>query len=54
VVFAFCRQLTSKKYAKTINLLCPGNKVFVKYQAHAGSLNHKAPPCVRPCWELPL
>jgi len=33
VVFAFFRQLTSKKYAKIINLLCPGNKVFVKYQA---------------------
>ena len=26
-------KLTSKKYAKTINLLCAGNKVFVKYQA---------------------
>jgi len=36
VVFAFCRQLTSKKYAKTINLLCAGNKVFVKYQAQGG------------------
>jgi len=26
-------KLTSKKYAKTINLLCKDNKVFVKYQA---------------------
>jgi len=26
-------KLTSKKYAKTINLLCAGNKVFVKCQA---------------------
>jgi len=26
-------KLTSKKYAKTINLLCAGTKVFVKYQA---------------------
>jgi len=26
-------KLTNKKYAKTINLLCAGNKVFVKYQA---------------------
>jgi len=31
-------KLTSKKYAKElINLLCEGNKVFVKYQAQ-GSL----------------
>jgi len=26
-------KLTSKTYAKTINLLCAGNKVFAKYQA---------------------
>jgi len=26
-------KLTSKKYAETINLICAGNKVFVKYQA---------------------
>jgi len=31
VVFALSRQ--SKKYAKRINLLCKGKKVFVKYQA---------------------
>ena len=29
-------KLTSKKYAKTINLLCAGNKVFVKFQAQVG------------------
>jgi len=29
-------KLTSKKYAKTINLLCKDNKVFVKYQAQRG------------------
>jgi len=29
-------KLTSKKFAKTINLLCPGNKVFVKYQVQGG------------------
>jgi len=36
VVFALSRQINKKKYAKTINLLCPGNKVFVKYQAQGG------------------
>jgi len=30
-------KLTSKKYARTINLLCKDNKVFVKYQAQGGS-----------------
>jgi len=30
-------QLTSKKYAKTVNLICAGNKVFVKYQAQGGA-----------------
>ena len=29
-------KLTNKKYAKTINLLCVGNKVSVKYQAQRG------------------
>jgi len=29
-------KLTSKNYAKTINLLCAGDKVFVKYQAQGG------------------
>jgi len=31
--------LTSKKYAKTIDLLCEGNKVFVKYQAQGEGFN---------------
>jgi len=35
-------KLTSKKYAKTINLLCAGNTVFVKYQAQGGG-NPNAP-----------
>ena len=29
-------KLTNKKYAKTINLLCAGKNVFVKYQAQGG------------------
>jgi len=29
-------KLTSKKYAKTINLICAGNKLFVKYQTRGG------------------
>jgi len=36
VVFALSRQINTQKYAKTINLLCAGNKVFVKYQAQGG------------------
>jgi len=36
MVFALSRQLTSKKYAKTVNLLCAGNELFVKYQAEGG------------------
>jgi len=35
VVFAV-DNLTSKKYAKTYNFLCTGNKDFVKYQAQEG------------------
>jgi len=31
-------KLTSKKYAKTVNLLCASNNVFVKYQAQGGGL----------------
>jgi len=38
VVFALSRQINKQKYAKTINLFCAGNKVFVKYQAHWGGL----------------
>jgi len=37
--------LTSKKYAKTCNFLCAGNKDFVKYQAQGGLT---PTPCVRP------
>ena len=47
VVFALSRHINKKKYAKTINLLCAGNNVFVKYQAQGGVLP-KNPPCVRP------
>jgi len=58
VVFAFCRQLTSKKYAKTINRLCAGNKVFVKYQAQGGGLTPnpplRTPLLVWPIWSLVL
>jgi len=46
VVFALSRQLNKQKHAKTINLLCAGNKVFVKYQAQWG-LTPKTPTCVR-------
>ena len=37
--FALSRQINKQKYAKTVNLLCAGNKVFVKYQAQGGVLN---------------
>jgi len=36
LLFALSRQISKQKYAKTINLLCAGNKVFVKYQAQGG------------------
>ena len=36
VEFALSRQINKQKHAKTINLLCAGNKVFVKYQAQGG------------------
>ena len=49
VVFALSRQISMQKYAKTINLVCVGNKVFVKYQAQGRGFNPKPPPCVRPC-----
>jgi len=42
----FVDKLTSKKYVKTIKLLCAGNKVFVKYQAQGGVLTPT--PCIRP------
>jgi len=31
VVFASSRQINKQKYAKTSNLLCEGNRFFVKY-----------------------
>jgi len=43
----FADKLASKKFAKTINLLCEGNKVFVKYQAQGGVLPPTPPLCVR-------
>jgi len=48
VVFALSRQINKQKYAKTINLLCEGNKVFVKCQAQRGVSTPKPHPCVRP------
>ena len=38
-VFALSRQINKQKHAKTINLLCASNKVFVKYQAQGGGVN---------------
>jgi len=39
VVFALSRQINKpkvKKYAKTINLICAGNKIFITYQTWWG------------------
>jgi len=36
MVFALSRQINKQKYAKTVNLLCAGNELFVKYQAEGG------------------
>jgi len=39
-------KLASKKYAKTINLLCKGDRVFVKYQSQGGvTPKHFVRPC---------
>jgi len=38
----YVEKLTSKKYAKTIYLLCAGNELFVKYQAEGGG----STPCL--------
>jgi len=46
VVFALSRHINKKKYAKTINRLCTGNKVLLKYEAQG--VNPKVPPFVRP------
>jgi len=45
LLFALSRQINKQKYAKTINLLFAGNKVFVKYQAQRGEFN--PPPSSR-------
>jgi len=47
LAFALSRQINKQKYAKTINLLCAGNKLLVKYQTQGG-VNPKTPPCVHP------
>jgi len=39
LLFALSRQINKQKYAKTINLLCADNKVFVKYQAQGRGFN---------------
>jgi len=39
-------KLTGKKYAKTINFLCAGTQVFVKYQTQGFFLAPTS--CVRP------
>ena len=38
MVFALSRQINKQKVCKTVNPLCAGNKVFVKYQAEGGVL----------------
>jgi len=43
VVFALSRQINKQKYAKTIDLLCTGNEVFVKYQAQGRGFNPQPP-----------
>jgi len=43
MVFAISRQINKQKYAKTVNLLCAGNKVFVKSQAQGWGLTPKTP-----------
>ena len=54
VVFALSRQINKQKYAKTINLLCAGNNVFVKYQTQGSGFNPNPPPCVGPCSRMCL
>ena len=60
VLFALSRQIDKQKVCEynTINVVCAGNQVFVKYQAQGGGVNGKLkrevkpqplpPPCVRP------
>jgi len=42
VVFALSRQINKQKYAKTINLLCAVNNIFVTYRTQ-GRLTTKPP-----------
>ena len=55
VIFALSRQINKKMHAKTINLLCVGNNIFVTYQIHRGVLilTPILLPYVRP-WTLGL
>jgi len=53
VVFALSRQINKQKFAKTINPLCAGNKLFVKYQAQGGVFTTNSTLC-RPLTVLPL
>ena len=46
VVIALSRQINKKSMRKQFNILCAGNKVFVKYQAQGRGANHKI-PCLR-------
>jgi len=39
MVFALSRQINKKKVCEIVNLLCAGNKVFVKYQAQRGFIH---------------
>jgi len=49
IVFVLSRQINKQKVCE--DLLCAGNKVFVKYQAQGGVLT-PTPPCVRPWTSL--
>jgi len=51
VVFALGRKINNHKYAKTINLVCAGNIVFVEYQAQ-GRVNPTHPPLLRMPWGI--
>jgi len=46
MVFALSQQINKQKVCEN-NLLCAGNKVFVKYQAQGWGFNPN-PPCARP------
>ena len=37
-------QINEQTYAKIINLICAGSKVFVQYQAQGGEINPNPPP----------